>query len=88
MNIKDFIFKVLSSGITGNLSSKRVITMLAALTVITSAYLNQFLNYHIDNNILDALMWITISGLGFVSTEQFTNIFSSKKEDITITTDK
>lgn len=77
--MNEILKNILSSGITGNLSSKRVITVLAALTVIVAAYANIFFNYHIDNNILDALMWITISGLGFVSSEQFANMFNNKK---------
>jgi hypothetical protein len=71
--MKDFILKVLSSGSTGNLSSKRVLTILSGFTIIVSAYLNMFLKYHIDDNILECLKWITGGGLVTIASEQFAN---------------
>jgi hypothetical protein len=68
----DFIKKLLTS-YTGDLSSKRLITMLSSITIVITAYLNMIWKLHIDDNILECLKWVTGGGLVTIASEHFGN---------------
>jgi hypothetical protein len=79
--MKDFIYKILSSGITGNLSSKRVLTVCSGFTIVIAAYLNMIYKLHIDDNILECLKWITGGGLVTIASEQFAPKNNNENKD-------
>ena len=55
----------------GSPSSKRVIAVGFALLIAVGYIANLFYGYHIDDNILDAVMMVVIAGLGFTGVEKF-----------------
>lgn len=61
------------TGQGGSISSKRVVGVLGALVLFTTMAANSF--SHIDvapsANLVEAVMWVTISCLGFTSAEYF-----------------
>jgi hypothetical protein len=68
----NFIKNMLSS-ISGDVSSKRVITILSSFTLIAVAYLNMIWKLHIDDNILECLKWVSGGGLVTIASERFGN---------------
>ena len=55
----------------GKLSNKRVITLLSTLMLVVAFVANLFFNYKIDDNILDAIMFVIIGGMGITGMEKF-----------------
>jgi len=55
----------------GKLSNKRVITILCTLMLITAFSANVFMAKHIDDNILNSIMFIIIGGMGITGMEKF-----------------
>jgi hypothetical protein len=55
----------------GSPSSKRVISVVFALLIGIGYVANLFWGYHVDDNLLDAVMMIVIAGLGFTGVEKF-----------------
>ena len=68
--IIDYVKGMLADG-TGNPSSKRIIATLFALLLAIGFVANLFYGYKIDDNILDAVMVITVAGLGITGIEKF-----------------
>jgi hypothetical protein len=55
----------------GKLSNKRVITLLSTLMLVVAFVANLFFNYKIDDNILNAIMFVIIGGMGITGMEKF-----------------
>lgn len=55
----------------GKLSNKRVITLLSTIMLVVAFVSNLFFGYKIDDNILDAIMFVIIGGMGITGMEKF-----------------
>lgn len=55
----------------GKVSNKRVITLLSTIMLITAFIANLFMGKHIDDNILNAIMFVIIGGMGITGMEKF-----------------
>ena len=71
MNITDTLKSILSDGVNGTISSKRVITSIAMLLVSTAFVCNLFWHLKIDEFIYNSMMYIVVAGLGFTGLEKF-----------------
>ena len=63
--------KGMLAGSDGKLSNKRVITSLSTVMLIVAFVSNVFMNKHVDDNILNAIMFVIISGMGITGMEKF-----------------
>jgi hypothetical protein len=63
---------MLSDGVNGTISSKRVVTLLAFL-MCAIGFVAMIYGYQIDSKIYDSMMYIVLAGLGFTASEKFTN---------------
>ena len=68
----NFITSMLSDGVNGTISSKRVVTLFAFL-MCAYGFVAMINGYHIDSKIYDSMMYIVLAGLGFTASEKFTN---------------
>jgi hypothetical protein len=65
------ITKEIMSDINGNLSSKRLVTIIS-LALIAAGYIaNLIYGKVVDENMFNSIMYIVIAGLGFTGAEQF-----------------
>ena len=71
MNLLENIKSMLSDGVNGSISSKRVITFLATFLVALAFVLNLFWGFNVDKNMYDSMMMIVIAGLGTTVAEKF-----------------
>ncbi len=71
MDILGNIKSMLSDGVNGSVSSKRVVTILAFVLCATGFISNLFWGFKIDQFIYDSMMYIVIGGLGFTGLEKF-----------------
>ena len=55
----------------GKLSNKRVITLLSTVMLVVAFVANVFMEKHIDDNILNAIMFVIIGGMGITGMEKF-----------------
>jgi hypothetical protein len=55
----------------GKLSNKRVITLLSTVMLVVAFVSNVFMGKHIDDNILNAIMFVIIGGMGITGMEKF-----------------
>jgi len=55
----------------GNLSSKRLVTIISLLLLAVSFIANLFWGFQIERFIFDGIMYITIAGLGISGAEKF-----------------
>ena len=55
----------------GKLSNKRVITLLSTVMLVVAFVANVFMAKHIDDNILNAIMFVIIGGMGITGMEKF-----------------
>ena len=55
----------------GKLSNKRVITLLSTAMLVVAFVSNLFFGYKIDDNILNAIMFVIIGGMGITGVEKF-----------------
>jgi len=67
----NFIKSLLSDGINGTISSKRVVTLLAFL-MCAYGFVAMINGYSVDSKIYDSMMYIVVAGLGFTASEKFT----------------
>jgi hypothetical protein len=67
----NFFSSLLSDGINGTVSSKRVVTLLAFL-ICAGGFIAMVLGYPLDSKIYDSMMYIVVAGLGFTASEKFT----------------
>jgi hypothetical protein len=55
----------------GSISSKRVVTITTLLLIVFCVVLDLFTKFKVSEYIFDGLMWIVLSGMGFISSERF-----------------
>ena len=67
----NFFSSLLSDGMNGTVSSKRVVTLLAFL-ICAGGFIAMVYGHPIDSKIYDSMMYIVIAGLGFTASEKFT----------------
>ena len=67
----NFIKSLLSDGINGTVSSKRVVTLLS-FAMCAYGFVAMVYGYSIDSKIFDSMMYIVVAGLGFTASEKFT----------------
>ena len=65
-----FFRSMLSDGVNGTISSKRVVTLLA-FTMCAFGFVAMVYGYPIDTKIYDSMMYIVLAGLGFTASEKF-----------------
>ena len=70
MDILGQIKGMMSEG-DGKLSNKRVITLLSTVMLVVAFVANLFFGYKIDDNILNAIMFVIIGGMGITGMEKF-----------------
>lgn len=64
------IKSMLSDGVDGSISSKRVVTLLAFI-LCAYGFIASLYGYPMDTKIFDSMMYIVIAGLGFTASEKF-----------------
>ena len=69
-NLLSQIKGMMSEG-DGKLSNKRVITLLSTVMLVVAFVANVFMAKHIDDNILNAIMFVIIGGMGITGMEKF-----------------
>ena len=62
---------MISDGVDGSISSKRVITVMATFLVALAYVLNLFWDLDVDANMYDSMMMIVVAGLGTTVAEKF-----------------
>lgn len=62
---------MVSDGINGTVSSKRVVTTLAFLLCSVAFVAELFWGYKVSPQSFDSMMYIVIAGLGFTASEKF-----------------
>lgn len=67
----DWLKSMLSDGINGSVSSKRVITSLAFLLCGTAFMVDLFTDYQITPSLFDSMTYIVLGGLGIIASEKF-----------------
>lgn len=71
MDILGSIKSMLSDGVNGSVSSKRVVTTLAFALCAAGFISNLYWGYKVDEFIYNSMMYIVIGGLGFTGLEKF-----------------
>lgn len=71
----NLLTSMLSDGVNGTISSKRVVTLLAFLLCATAFICELAFGMDVKQTTFDSMMYIVIAGLGFTASEKF-----SKKE--------
>lgn len=71
MSILANLKSMISDGVNGSISSKRVITFMATSLVALAFVLNLFWDLDVDQNMYDSMMMIVIAGLGTTVAEKF-----------------
>lgn len=74
--MKEFLKKLASTN--GGVSSKRIITIVAAIVLFVSLFLNQIFGLEVNLRFIEALEWIIMAGLTTTVAERF-----AKKENLT-----
>jgi hypothetical protein len=63
---------MLTDGVNGTISSKRVVTLLAFLLCAIEFICELAFGLDVKPHTLDSMMYIVIAGLGFTASEKFT----------------
>ena len=71
MSILANLKSMISDGVDGSISSKRVITVMATFLVALAFVLNLFWDLEVDANMYDSMMMIVVAGLGTTVAEKF-----------------
>lgn len=71
MGILANLKSMISDGVDGSVSSKRVITVMATFLVALAFVLNLFWDLDVDANMYDSMMMIVVAGLGTTVAEKF-----------------
>ena len=71
MNLLENIKSMLSDGVDGSVSSKRVITFLATFLVAMAFVLNLLWSFTVEQFMYDSMMMIVVAGLGTTVAEKF-----------------
>jgi len=69
-SILNYVHRVLADP-NGNPSSKRLITLICTMLMITGFVANLFWRFTIDEFIFNAVMYIVIGGMGITGVEKF-----------------
>lgn len=64
------------------ISSKRFIGFMAAITMIFIAVVDLFTDKTVSDYVFEGLMWLAVAGLGFVASERFADVLSSRRTPI------
>jgi hypothetical protein len=75
--MKKFIKSMLSS--SNDVSSKRVIGILSAISIIIISFIDLLSNYKITDYVFEGLVWLAVAGLFFVASEKFSEFVSATK---------
>ncbi len=67
----NWMSSMLSDGVNGSVSSKRVITLLAVIMCSITFMVDLFTDFETKPYLFDAMMYIVIAGLGFTASEKF-----------------
>jgi len=67
----NFLTSMLSDGVNGTISSKRVVTLLA-FVMCAAGFITMLYGHTVDSKIYDSMMYIVVAGLGFTASEKFT----------------
>ena len=67
----NWVRSMLSDGVNGTVSSRRVITFLAFLLVAFEFLCELILQWDVKPHTLELMVYIVLAGLGLVSTEKF-----------------
>jgi hypothetical protein len=62
---------MVSDGIDGSVSSKRVVTLIALFLVVLAFILNLFLDFTVEEYMYNSMMVIVLGGLGTTVAEKF-----------------
>jgi hypothetical protein len=73
-----FLKSVLSDGIDGSWSSKRIVTLLAFIFCSIAFFANLFFNMEVKDYMFEGMMVIAIAGLGVTVTEKFATRYKNK----------
>ncbi len=67
------MFKTLGESVKeqGQVSSKRVVTIVSLLLICFCVIVDTFTTFKVSKHIFDGLMWIVLAGMGFISSERF-----------------
>lgn len=57
--------------VEGYISSKRVITFVCAILVITAFLVDLFSEFSVSEYVFNGIMYIVVAGLGFIGAERF-----------------
>jgi hypothetical protein len=68
---KNFLMKMISD--KDDVSSKRVVAIVAFLLMCVAFILNMFLDLKMKEFIWDGMLWLTLGGLGLTVVEKFSN---------------
>jgi hypothetical protein len=66
----NWLKSMLSDGINGTISSKRVITLLAFL-LCAYGFIADIHGYKVTTALFDSMIYLVIAGLGFTASEKF-----------------
>ena len=66
-----FLKGMLSDGSDDNISSKRLITLLAFVMCSIAFMVDVFTDYEVKSALFDSMMYIVVAGLGFTASEKF-----------------
>lgn len=66
----NWLNSMLSDGINGSVSSKRVITLLAFL-ICAFAMIADIFGYKVTPALFESMIYIVVAGLGFTASEKF-----------------
>jgi hypothetical protein len=67
------MFKTFSESVKeqGQVSSKRVVTIVSLLLLSFCVLIDTFTPFKVSVHIFDGLKWIVLAGMGFISSERF-----------------
>jgi len=71
MGLKTNLKSMVSDGVDGSVSSKRVVTFISLTLVCIAFVLNLFWNFTVEEYMFNAMMMIVLAGLGATASEKF-----------------
>jgi hypothetical protein len=71
--MSQWLNSLLSDGINGTVSSKRVVTILAFILCAIGFLTELYTGHKVGDHTLDSMMYIVIAGLGLTASEKFSN---------------
>jgi uncharacterized membrane protein len=71
MNLLAGFRSMISDGIDGSVSSKRVVTLIALSLVVLAFILNLFWGFTVEEHMYNSMMVIVLGGLGTTVAEKF-----------------